>query len=124
MSDKPTPPFQSELLPPGGQLAADSFIGIVGELSQRQDVTVTYADVIAGLIYATPVILSMSDNHEATKLMVARFQEYTNSDYFPTLVMQWAEFMQQMVDYNADNPGYDSDDPLTKTDFSTDPRFN
>ena len=124
MSDKPQPPYQSELLPPGGQLAADSFIHVVGQLANRQDLPVSYADVIAGLIYATPVILSMSDNPEATELMVHRYQEYVGAEYFPTLVQQWAIFMQQMMDYSAENPSYDSEDPVTTSDLATDPRFN
>jgi hypothetical protein len=123
MSEKPTPPFQSELLPPGGQLAADTFISIVGELAQNQEVPVSYADVIAGLIYATPVIISMSDNDTATELMVKRFQEYVSSDYFPTLVAQWSEFMKQMAEHVADSDSTTSD-PITTTDLSKDPRYN
>ena len=122
MSEKPKPPFQSEILPPGGQLAADTFIAVVGELAQRQDVPVTYADVIAGLIYATPVILSMSDNDTATALMVERFREYVGSDYFPTLVGQWAEFMQRMVDHVEEDDTIN--DPVLSTSLANDPRYN
>lgn len=124
MSNKPVPPFHSEILPPGGQVAADTFVAIVGELSQRQDVSVSYADVMAGLIYATPVILSLADDDEAIRRMTARFQEYVGAEYFPTLVMQWSEFMKQMMVYEAETQTADPDDPLTHTDLSTDPRFN
>lgn len=124
MSDKPVPPFESGILPPGGQLAADTFISIVGELSQRQDVPVSYADVMAGFIFATPVILAFADEDEAIRRMVMKFRDYVSSDYFPTLVAQWSEFMKQMVEYEADHVGMDDDDFLTKTDLSTDPRFN
>lgn len=124
MSNKPVPPFQSELLPPGGQLAADTFISVVGELSQRQDVAVSYADVMAGLIYAIPVIMSLADDDEAIRRMTARFQEYVSAEYFPTLILQWSVFMKHMVDYEADLSAADMDDPLTNTDLSTDPRFN
>lgn len=124
MSNKPVPPFQTEILPPGGQLAADTFVSVVGELSQRQDIPVSYADVMAGLIYAIPVIMSLADDDEAIRRMTARFQEYVSAEYFPTLILQWSVFMKHMVDYEADLNAADVDDPLTKTDLSTDPRFN
>lgn len=124
MSERPIPPFQSDLLPPGGQLAADTFISIVGELSQRQDVPVSYADVMAGFIFAAPVILAFADDDEAIRRMVLKFRDYVSADYFPTLVAQWSEFMKQMVEYEANMADMDSDDLLTKTDLSTDPRFN
>lgn len=119
----PRPPFVSEILPPGGQLAADSFIELVGSLANHPDPPVTYADVIAGLIYATPVILAMSDEPVATHLMVKKYQSYVSADYFPMLVKQWADFMQEMIDAQAEDRS-DPNDPLTKTDLSNDPRFN
>jgi len=124
MSNKPVPPFHSEILPPGGQLAADTFIAVVGELSQRQDVSVSYADVMAGLIYATPVILSLADDDEAIRRMVRKFRDYVGAEYFPTLVMQWSVFMKEMMEYEAEHNEGDANDPLINTDLSTDPRFN
>lgn len=120
---KPQPPFVSEILPPAGQLAADSFIQLVGSLAHHTDPQVSYADVIAGLIYATPVILAMSDEPVATHLMVKKYQSYVSADYFPVLVKQWADFMQQVIDSQAEDSN-DPNDPLTTTDLSTDPRFN
>lgn len=120
---KPQPPFISDILPPGGQLAADSFIELVGALAGNLDPAVSYADVIAGLIYATPVILAMSDNPTATGLMVTKYQSYVSADYFPVLVQQWATFMQEMIDAQSAERA-DPNNPLINTDLSTDPRFN
>jgi hypothetical protein len=120
---KPQPPFVSEILQPGGQLAADSFIQLVGSLANHPDPTVSYADVIAGLIYATPVILAMSDEPEATRQMVKKYQSYVAAEYFPQLVKQWADFMQEMIDAHGGD-GADLDNPIANTDLSTDPRFN
>lgn len=122
MSDEIKPPFQSDLLPLGGQMAADTFISVAGQLSQNEVVPISYADLIAGLIYAVPVLLALADEHKASYLMTKRFQEYVSADYFPTLVAQWSEYMQRVIDSNDSDTT--TSDPIQGTDLSKDPRYN
>lgn len=113
---EPVPPFNSDLLPPAGQVAADSFINLVGALARDEHRPASYADVMAGLIYALPVILAMADNDEAMHAMTAKFQEYTAAAYFPTLVAQWAEYVKAVIDHHEANE--------PPPDLATDPRYN
>lgn len=117
---EPKPPFKSDLLPPAGQVAADSFINLVGALARNEENPASYADVMAGLIYALPIIISMADTDEAMEAMRAKFSEYTSSEYFPTLVRQWAEYVKEVIAY------HDSlhEGATNAIDLATDPRFN
>lgn len=113
---EPKPPFNTDVLPPSGQVVADSFIHLVGALARDEATPASYADVMAGLIYALPVILAMADNDEAMHAMTAKFREYVGAEYFPTLVDQWADYVKAVIEHHeAGQP---------KPDFSTDTRFN
>lgn len=123
MSKKP--PFDELQLPVGTQRSADGFIQLMALMAQREDMQLSYADIIAGLLYAMPAMLAMGDDEDATLYMATRVQKYVAAPEFVQTVAQWLEFFKEAAQEveredieEAINAGSEA------PDLARDPRFN
>ena len=122
---KPKPPFDELQLPVGTQRSADGFIQLMALMAQREDMQLSYADIMAGLLYAMPAMLAMGDDEAATVLMAKRVQKYVAAPEFVQTVVKWLEFFKEAAEdiereeiEEAINAGSEA------PDLARDPRFN
>jgi hypothetical protein len=119
------PPFSDLDLPEGTQRAADSFVNMMALLAQHDELNLSYADIIAGLLYAMPAMLAMGDDEDATVLMAKRVQKYVAAPEFVQTVSKWLSFFKTAADdIEREEVAEAIESGSIASDLMRDPRYN
>ncbi len=119
------PPFSDLDLPEGTQRAADSFVNMMALLAQHDELNLSYADIIAGLLYAMPAMLAMGDDEDATVLMAKRVQKYVAAPEFVQTVSKWLSFFKTAADdIEREELAEAIESGSIASDLMRDPRYN
>lgn len=122
---KPKPPFDELHLPVGTQRSADAFIQLMALMAQREDMQLSYADIMAGLLYAMPAMLAMGDDEAATVLMAQRVQKYVAAPEFVQTVTKWLSFFKEAADdIEREEVEEAIESGSIASDLMRDPRYN
>lgn len=109
-------------LPPHARAAADAYVQLLAQMVEESGGEISYADVMAGLLYALPCMVAIAGDPPAYTDMVVRLRRYVVSSQFELAVRQWAAFFKQAQDLDDEMRAATTN--VSPNDLSKDPRFN